>query len=242
MTPPHFKFMTYLILAGLILMIQPWNIEAQTKEKASGEKNGGWAPSEPGGEKAFQDSREGFLKKEYQKAAAEIRRGAAFLDKEAELATEAKKKTIIASARELDQFADRERKGAVHSVQELERVFARAEHALAEYSHSRALESWYGKAVSDAGRHLKAAAVHLENALNGAGQRLEAEVDQAIREGKEIGEKMEKGSGWVDAEGRIFLGCQEGTWGRTSLFLQREPSVWDRIKKNRDLFLVDYFL
>ena len=197
-----FRGLIYLILAILIMAVQLSNIQAQTQEKASGEKVGGLAPSGSGVEKAFQDARENFLRKEYQKAAVEIDRGAAFLDKEAELATEARKKALIASARELDQLADRERKGAVHSVQELEQAFARAEHTLAGYYHSKALESWYGKAVPDAGRNLKAAAVHLENALNWAGQRLEAGGVQAIREGKEIGEKMEKGGGWVDSEVR----------------------------------------
>ena len=197
-----FRGSIYLILAVLIMMIRPSNLQAQTQEKASDEKVGGLAPSGSGVEKPFHDAREKFLKKEYQNAAAEIRRSAAFLDEEAKLATDARKKALIASARELDQLADREGKGAVHSVQELERAFARAEHALAGYYHSKALESWYGKAVPDAGRNLKAAAVHLENALNWAGQRLEAGGVQAIRQGKEIGEKMENGAGWVDSEVR----------------------------------------
>jgi hypothetical protein len=197
-----FRGSIYLIIAVLIMMIQPSDLQAQTQEKASAEKIGGLPPSGTGVEKQFHDAREKFLKKEYQNAAAEIRRGAAFLDEEAKLATDDRKKALIASARELDQLADRERKGAVHSVQELERAFARAEHALARYYHSKALESWYGKAVPDAGRHLKAAAVHLENALDWAGHRLEAGGMQAIQEGKRIGEKMEKGAGWGDSEVR----------------------------------------
>jgi hypothetical protein len=83
----------------------------------------------------------------------------------------------------LDQLADLEQKGALHSVQELERAFARAEHVLAGYYHSKALQSWYGKAVPDAGPHLKAAAVHLENALKWAGEREETGRGEVIREG-----------------------------------------------------------
>jgi hypothetical protein len=202
MKQAYFRGLILLILATLIVVIRPPGVQAQAQEKSTGEKVGTLSPSKAGAEKAFHDARENFLKNEYQNAAAEIRRGAEFLDKEGESATEARKKALAASAREFDQLADRERKGAVHSVQELEHAFARAEHALAGYYHSKALESWYGKAVPHAGRYLKAAAIHLENAPNWAGQRLEAGGVQAIREGKEIGEKMEKGSGWVDAEVR----------------------------------------
>jgi hypothetical protein len=200
-----FRGLFYLILAILIMAVQLSNIQAQTQEKASGEKVGGLAPSGSGVGKAFHDARESFLREEYQKAAIEIDRGAAFLDKEAELATEARKKALVASARELDELADRERKGAVHSIQELEQAFARAEHALAGYYHSKALESWYGKAVSDAGRHLKAAAVHLEKALTWAGQEKESGRLRVIREGKQVGEKMEKGGGWVESEVRTGI-------------------------------------
>jgi len=198
----HFKVSIYLILALMIMIIRPMAIRGQTQEKDPGGKVVGLPSSEPGVETAFHGARENFLKKEYQNAAVEIRRGAAFLDREAELATEARKKALIASARELAELADRERKGAVLSVQELEQAFARAEHTLAGYYHSKATEAWYGKAIPAAGRHLKAAAVHLENALKWAGQREEAGRVQVIQEGKQIGERMEKGAGWVESDVR----------------------------------------
>ena len=56
--------------------------------------------------------------------------------------------------------------------------------------------------MPEAGQDPKAAAVHLEKALNWVGHRLEAGGVQTIREGKQIGEKMEKGAGWVDSEVR----------------------------------------
>jgi len=196
------KGVIYLILALMIMIIRPVAIPGQTEEKDRGEKVVSLPSSEPGVEKAFQGARENFLEKDFQNSAIEIRRGAAFLDREAELATEARKKALIASARELDELADRERKGAVLSIQELEQAFARAEQTLAGYYHWKATEAWKGNAIPAAGRHLKAAAVHLENALKWAGEREETGRVQVIREGKQIGERMERGAGSVESEVR----------------------------------------
>ena len=198
---PTFKRSIPFIIMVLITMIWTVAIQAQTQSKAPGEQVVSPSPGTDA-EKQFHKARENFLKKDYQNAAAEIRQGAAFLKKEAEQATGEGRQALLASAEELGQLADRERKGAVNSVQELERAFARANHALAKSYHGKASESWARKAVSEAGQDLKAAAVHLENALNWAGQHLEAGRVQAIREGKQIGEKMEKGGAWVDSEVR----------------------------------------
>jgi hypothetical protein len=58
------------------------------------------------------------------------------------------------------------------------------------------------KAVSEAGRDLRAAAVHLENALGWADYRLEGENRATITAAKDIEEKMEQGAGWVESEVR----------------------------------------
>jgi hypothetical protein len=201
MNHTSFKRWIYLILMVLITMIWPVSTRAQTQSKA---------PGEPGlsvsftseVEKLFHKARDNFLKKDYQSSAEEIRQGAAWLKKQAEQATGEAKQALMASARELGQLADRERKGAVNSAQELEQAFARADHALAGYYQSRASESWARRAVSEAGRGLRAAAVHLENALGWADYRLEGENRATIKAAKEIGEKMEQGAGWVDSEVR----------------------------------------
>jgi hypothetical protein len=108
----------------------------------------------------------------------------------------------MASTQELGKLTDQVQKGTVRSARELDEAFARAHYALARYYQSKAPESWARKAVPEAGQDLKAAAVHLEKALNWASHRLEAGGVQTIREWKQIGEKMEKGAGWVDAEVR----------------------------------------
>ncbi len=196
---PAFKRSISLIITALITMI--WASAAQAQSNAPGEH--GVSPT-PGAEveKQFHKARENHLKKDYRNSAAEIRQAAAFLEKEAEQATGEAKQALIASARELGQLADLERKGAVNSAQELEHAFARADHALARYYQAKASESWGKKAVSEAGRNLRAAAVHLEKALGRADYQRAAEDRATIKAAKEIGEKMQRGAGWVDTEVR----------------------------------------
>jgi hypothetical protein len=186
---------------ALITIIWGLAVQAQTQLNAPVEQ--GVSPT-PGAEveKQFHKARENFLKKDYQNAAAEIRQAAAFLKKEAEQTTGEGKQALIASVQELDQLADRERKGAVNSAQELEHAFARANHALAKYYQGKASESWARRAVSEAGRDLGAAAVHLEEALGWADYQWEAENRETINAAKDIGKKMQQGVGWVDTEVR----------------------------------------
>ena len=71
----------------------------------------------------FQKAHESFLKKDFKASAAEIRKGADFLKKEAGAAGDEGKKMLTASARELDKLADSVEKRTVKSDKNLKAHF-----------------------------------------------------------------------------------------------------------------------
>ena len=93
----------------------------------------------------------------------------------------------------MDQLADKVERKGLGSEKELNDVFARAEHSLAENYEARASESWARKDISQAGRDLRAAATHLESALTWAGQRIDERSGKTIRDARNVAGKMEKG-------------------------------------------------
>lgn len=186
------KRLIAFIIVVLVTTFWVVSSQAQTQAKVSGEQDKL--------SQQFHKARENFLKKDFKDAAAEIRKGEAFVKQEAGQATGEAKQALSASVQELDKLADEVQKRTVSSVKELERTFARAHYALALHYLLKASESWGKKAISEAGQDLKAAAVHLENGLAWAGHRLEGEGVAAVKEAKQMGEKMETGAGWVASE------------------------------------------
>jgi serine protease Do len=187
-------FKRLIILMFIVLIAAFWAVpsQARTQAKVAGEQNEL--------DQQFHKAREDFLKKDFKDAVAEIRKGEAFVHQQAEQAAGGAKQALSASAQELDKLADQVQKKAVLSVKKLDEVFAHAHHALAKYYQVKASESWARKAVSETSHDLKAAAVHLENALTWAGHRLETGSESPIKEAKQVAEKLEKGTGWVDSE------------------------------------------
>ena len=151
-------------------------------------------------QKQFHNARESFLKKDFHDAASEIRSAAAFLDKEEARAAGESKRDLAGSAQDLRRLAETVEKKAVKSEKELDESFARAEYALARQYHAEASESWAKKEASKAGACLKAAAIHLENALTWAGSRMEEKSSKVVREAKGVGEKMEKDVGVAESD------------------------------------------
>jgi serine protease Do len=149
--------------------------------------------SESAVQEQLHKARMSFLKKDFHDAAAEIRAASAFLKDESTEAAGVAKQDLTSSSQELAGLADRVEKRAVTSENELDQGFARAEHALARYYQARASESWARKEASQAGRYLKAAALQLESALASSGSGMEEKGKKAVRDAREIGEKMEKG-------------------------------------------------
>jgi len=151
-------------------------------------------------DKDFQKARESFLKKDLKDSAAVIRKGAAYFNSLEGQAQEKGKQTFLTSQKELRNLADRVEKGAVRSVTEIDRTFARASHALARYHYQMAKESWAMKETAKTGQELEAAGTHLEGAVKQARGKAESSAGPVIQETRLLAGKLLQGAGWVNAE------------------------------------------
>jgi len=157
-------------------------------------------PIATGLDKDLQQARENFLKKDLKTSAAAIRKGAAYLKSLGEQAQEKGKQTFLISQKEMENLADRVEKGAVKSVKEIDRIFARASHALARYHYQIAKESWAMKETARTGQELEAAGAHLESAVKQVGGKVESSAGPVIQGTGLLAGKLLQGAGWVNAE------------------------------------------
>jgi hypothetical protein len=79
----------------------------------------------------FEASLKALTENDYYRAAAEMRRGEALVEREAAGAASEARAALEASAAELELLASEVETGAMRDLQRLESAFARAEHALA---------------------------------------------------------------------------------------------------------------
>ncbi len=167
----------------------------------------------------FMRAFEHFLKHDWEAAAAEIHKGAAFLKLEAARAADDAKKGLTASAQMLEKLAGDIEKGAVRSAKDLQQVFAKAEHAAAKHHYLRAVEAWGKKMIKKAGQELHAAAVSLEHGLAWAGHNLEAGMIKVMDDARRIAGKLIDGVGWTaDEVGEAieYLGKEIDKFGKAA--------------------------
>lgn len=144
-------------------------------------------------------ARDNFLKKDYAASAAEIRKGAAYVKLEMSRATSAGEdgKALSDAVVQLAKLADDIEKGAVTSADKLSTAFASAEQALAFHHELKAKEYWAAEEQKKAGQDLKAASKHLENAMKYANEKVETGTEAAIKDARDIGQKLVEGTGWA---------------------------------------------
>jgi len=190
----------------IILIIGLWAIiwvpaagASQTQKEVPGVVSEA-KPIATGLDKDLQQARENFLKKDLKASAAAIRKGAAYLKSLGEQAQEKGKQTFLTSQKEMENLADRVEKGAVKSVKEIDRIFARASHALARYHYQIAKESWAMKETARTGQELEAAGAHLESAVKQVGGKVESSAGPVIQDTRLLAGKLLQGAGWVNAE------------------------------------------
>ena len=112
---------------------------------------------------SFLRASENFAKGKMKAAAAEIRKGEAYVKLEAASATAEGKKALLSSAGELKQLADKVEKGAVKDGKELKSTFARAEYAMARHHYLKAAEQWEKKDSQKVADDLNAAAAYIDS-------------------------------------------------------------------------------
>ena len=181
----HLRLIMFVIA---ILTISVWlSAAAQTQSKGSIEQT-------------FQKARKDYLQKDMKAAAAEVRKGAAYLKSEAAVAKGKGKEALTASYQELEKLAGELEKGTVKTVKEMEMAFARAYNALATNSHVKSAESWAKKEYKKAGDELEAAAGELEKGYIWAEQKAEAGTQKVIDDSKALSKKMKEGASRASAE------------------------------------------
>jgi len=181
----HLRLIMFVIA---ILTISVWlSAAAQTQSKGSIEQT-------------FQKARKDYLQKDMKAAAAEVRKGAAYLKSEAAVAKGKGKEALTASYQELEKLAGELEKGTVKTVKEMEMAFARAYNALATNSHVKSAESWVKKEYKQAGNELEAAVGELEKGYIWAEQKAEAGTQKVIDDSKALSKKMKEGTSRASAE------------------------------------------
>jgi len=141
---------------------------------------------------------EHFLKKDYAKSAAEIRKGEGFMRLEMARSKGEGQKALADAAIRLEKLAEAIDSGSVNSVDEIKTALARAEHTLAFHHELKAEEYWEANENLSVGRDLKAASMSLKNSLKYAGEKVEAETDAVIKDANNIGQKLIEGSRLAD--------------------------------------------
>jgi hypothetical protein len=140
---------------------------------------------------------DGFVKKNFKLAADEMRKTASYLHIAARNATTTTKAGLSASAQELERLAKNVENGTEQSVKKLESAFGRAERALAEHHQINAKSALDRKRNGAAGRYLRSAVGHVENAAKWSGQELESGAAKTAEGVRTVAEKLVDGSGVV---------------------------------------------
>jgi hypothetical protein len=167
--------------------------------------NGVWAAT--GGsdtfssiEEHFQKAKNDYVKKNLNAAADEIHKGAIYVKKEAETASDKGKEALLKSYDELELLAMDVRKGTVTSIKRLESSFAHAYHALANNAHLKSAEAWSRKEISNPGSYLDKTTRYLEKGFTWANQKKETVTEEVIKKSKDLAQKIKRGTGWVSSE------------------------------------------
>lgn len=137
---------------------------------------------------------EHFLKKDYAKSAAEIRKAEGFVKLETARSNEESETALADAAARLEKLAAAVESGSVTSAEEVNSAFARVEHALALHHQLKAEGYWKANDYLSVGPDLKAAAANLKNSLKYAGGKVSVETEAAIKDAKEIGQKLMEGA------------------------------------------------
>lgn len=168
----------------------------------------------------FQKANDHFLKKEYEEAAEEIRKGQAYLKLQTGRATKAGRRHLRLAIKALDNLATAVEKGSINSVSRLEKTFAQAHHALARH-HQLKAEAYDRQHAREKLSHaLKASAYHLEKSTKWTGQKAGEGTMGVIKSARFVAGKLVGGVGWISEEtGKAVggLGEEIGKLGRKIL-------------------------
>jgi hypothetical protein len=183
-----------IIMAASVVRAQMWFPDPYPYPATPAPAQGFYTmANEPG--KSFHEARQNFLDEEAKVAAADIRKGAAYLKMEKAAAKKELHEVIAASERDLEKLAQNVEQGTVESARELDAVFARAHLALAGSYSARASEAWVKKEEVKTGQLLKAALAHIKNAYAWSGRIMDATTVAAVKKSRQTADKLIAGTG-----------------------------------------------
>lgn len=159
-----------------------------------------WAhlSDEPG--RHLDHAREAFVEVDARKAAAELRKAAAYLRISARDAADRTRTSLNSSVKELDALAGRMERGAVKSVADVDAAAARAYHALAEYQNAKARKAWADEQRHRAGRFWRAATMSLERSTARTEAAFRNTTQEVVRESRVLSGRLIEGTGYVADE------------------------------------------
>jgi hypothetical protein len=148
----------------------------------------------------FSAAKQAIVRHDDHQAAQDLRRAVALLDHEAESAGGDAKRALVAARADLERDASALDRGTEQTARELDRSFARADHAMALAERERAARSWAEKAYARSGRELKQAAASLADAGDWAGGQAKAAAHAAAAGADAVGDKLASGGTWARDE------------------------------------------
>jgi hypothetical protein len=159
-----------------------------------------WYPVVEEPQRHFGAATKAFRKKDYPAATTEVRKAAGYLRLESARATGDAQQRLDAAHADLEETAQSLEKGAITAEEDLEKVFANANHALALAHRSKAAESWARKDYYVTGHELKAAAHNLQSAASWTRGEGEGAALATAADSRAVGNKLASGGAWTKNE------------------------------------------
>ncbi len=159
-----------------------------------------WYPVAEEPQRHFLAAADAYAKKDYKVAATEVRKAEAYVRLESARAAGDVKNGLDAAGSDLERLAQSLDKRAIKSEKDMDKVFAKADHALALAHRAKAAESWAKKAYDDAGYELKAAAHGLESAAAWTGDEAKKAASTTVADTRALGDKLAGGGVWAKDE------------------------------------------
>jgi hypothetical protein len=131
-------------------------------------------------------ARTSYARREFDRAATQLRAAAAFARAEADSAIGDGRAALLQAGHDLDSLAARVARNAAGNVSAFDRTFARVHEAESRHHLARARDAWTRRDRERAGEELLMAVDHLERASKDAALPLDATARQAVTTVREV--------------------------------------------------------
>ncbi len=134
----------------------------------------------------FHLASESYADKDLRTSAAQIRKAIEILKKQLSSGDHESRPLFSSSIVEMEMMAEKVEHGNVSSEKQLDKVFARAEVALAKHHIIRAQEAWEKERQLSAAVEISTSAINLENAMARIGYSDDGSMVNSVTEGRQL--------------------------------------------------------